>query len=88
MRGSAITRRVALGIVTGNDMVQSFCANLFKVDGSREMVLRGAEGTLLLPLRQKTARWEHDPASQTTQPHTTAPIDFEKLQILEKCLGF
>ena len=52
------------------------------------MVLRGAEGDLVLPSRQKTARWEHDPASQTTQPHTTAPIDFEKLQILEKCLGF
>ena len=59
-----------------------------KVDGSREMVLRGAEEDLVLPSQQKTARWEHDPASQTTEPHTTAPIDFEKPQILENCLGF
>ena len=59
-----------------------------KVDGSRKLALMGVEGRLLLPSRQKTARWEHDPASQPTQPHTTAPIDFEKLQFLEKCLGF
>ena len=52
------------------------------------MVLRGAEEDLVLPSQQKTARWEHDPASQTTEPHTTAPIDFEKPQILENCLGF
>ena len=59
-----------------------------KVDGSRKLALRGVEGTLLLPSRQKTARWEHHQATQTPPPHTTAPIDFEKLQILEKCLGF
>ena len=49
-----------------------------KVDGSREMVLRGAEGDLVLPSRQKTARWEHHQATQTPPPHTCAPIDFEK----------